>query len=123
MKKLLFIMAIPIMVNAAPSSELVASLRPWQPLSITLENGNLTIVLPERRMTSDIYLSVISTGVCASLWLRSKESLDGVYNVTVLNEYAFKGYVFEGGKDLCFEYGEIKDDPKDIFLLGNTHLY
>ncbi len=123
MKKLLIFLLLPIVVHAAvPSSDLIASLKPFQPISTTIEDGNLIIVLNQKMITSDIYTSVISTAVCASLWLRNKESLAGVTSVTVLNEFSFKGYVFEGGKDLCMEFGEIPQDKNNIFLLGHTHL-
>lgn len=123
MKKfLLLLLLFPVIANAAPSAAVIASLKPFQPKLTTLKDGQLTIVLPQKQITNEIYTTVISTAVCSSLWLRSEQSLDGVKSVYVLNEFAHQGYVFEGGKELCIKYGKLPQSENKIFLLSNTHL-
>ncbi|MEM5528094.1 hypothetical protein WN093_04615 [Gammaproteobacteria bacterium AS21] len=121
MRKLLFLLAVPMFVYASPSADLITSLKPFSPISTTLENGDLTIVLNQQRITPKIYSAVITTGVCSSIILYDKEALAGIESVSVVNEFS-KGYVFEGGKELCLEYGDLPRVQNEVFLLGHTHL-
>lgn len=104
--------------TAAPPA-LVASLKPWSPLSVTSHGGTIEIVTPQDRVTDTIYLAVLRGGVCGSLW-SNPGNWSGVTEIKVLNRHARQGYVFEGGEDECVELGELSGDESEFYVLGRS---
>lgn len=96
------------------------NLKLWQPDKVELNEGVLSIVLPQDQITDKIFNSVLSSGVCGSLWVNEKY-WDGVTEIQVLNRHSKQGYIFEGGERECAEIGVL---PKaDDYILGKTRLF
>ncbi|MFN3273053.1 MAG: hypothetical protein ACK41U_00105 [Paracoccus sp. (in: a-proteobacteria)] len=93
----------------------------WQPKSITLSGSILRVVLPQRRITPEIYSAVIRLGVCFGPLLG--HPLPGVRSVEVLNEFAHQGFVYEAGTEDCEQINAAPPDRAEILLLGKTHTF
>jgi len=95
----------------------------WSPDSITYESGRLTVVLPQDRITEQIYLSVIKFGLCLGP-LQGIE-MQAVENIEIVNRHARQGYVYESGVADCARFNDraANDRTTDIEILGNTHWY
>lgn len=95
----------------------------WSPDSVTYESGTLTVVLPQDRITEQIYLSVIKFGLC----LGPLQGIDmqAVENIEIVNRHARQGYVYESGVADCARFNDraANDRTTDIEILGNTHWY
>lgn len=105
---------------AADASRL---LEMWSPDSVAYESGTLTVVLPQDRITEQIYLSVIKFGLC----LGPLQGVDpqGVESIEIVNRHARQGYVYESGLADCARLNDraTSDRTTDIEILGNTHWY
>lgn len=58
----------------------------WSPDSVAFESGTLTVVLPQDRITDQIYLSVIKFGLC--LGPLQGVDLQAVENIEIVNRHA-----------------------------------
>ena len=111
-----FSIATPLHADiAADASRL---LEMWSPDSVTYESGTLTVVLPQDRITEQIYLSVIKFGLCLG-------PLQGVENIEIVNRHARQGYIYESGLADCARFNDrtASDRTTDIEILGITHWY
>jgi hypothetical protein len=102
------------------AAELMAS---WQPDKISLEGGTLVVVLPQQRITEQIYLSILQAGVCFGPLLDI--DLPGVSSIQILNRGSKQGYVYEKGMEDCEKlnsYG-IGGDQFKFDVLAATHSY
>ncbi|MDG4649360.1 hypothetical protein P6F26_12990 [Roseibacterium sp. SDUM158017] len=86
----------------------------WQPIEISVEPDGLTIVLPQRRVTQQIYLAILQAGLCLGPLL--DRPISDVGDVRILNQFARQGFVFEGNLADCYSLSEIE-------ILGVTHAY
>lgn len=111
------------MAADGPSSNLKESLQPWSPLSISINNKKLTVVMNEARITNNIFTAVIKNGICMPIWLGDPNALNGVAVVIILNKFKHQGYVFEGGKNICSEMGKLPSEKSEILLLGHSHIF
>ncbi len=95
----------------------------WAPKSVTLNNGTLTVVLPQRRITQDIYTSVLTAGLCMGPALG--KDFSGITELVVLNQFARQGYVFERGAQDCDRLNKtpVGSPMLKTLILGATHLY
>ena len=98
------------------------SLYLWQPTQVSLENGSLTIVLSERRITDTIYVAVIS-GICVGAL--NGRHLPSMNEVILLNQFSNQGYVYEAGTEDCELLGYIagRDGMIDYRVAGKTHYF
>lgn len=105
---------------AADASRL---LEMWSPASVAFESGTLTVVLPQDRITEQIYLSVIKFGLC--LGPLQGVDLQAIENIEVVNRHARQGYVYESGLADCVKFNDraANDRTTDIEILGNTHWF
>jgi hypothetical protein len=97
------------------------NLKLWAPLKVDLTKGVLTIVSKEARVTDRIYIAMMGSGVCGSLWM-NPGSWKGVKMVRILNRHSFQGWVFEGGAAECDELGKYSGKEFELQLMGKTHL-
>ncbi len=95
----------------------------WAPVNITLSDNTLTVVLPQRRITTEIYLAVIQTGICfAPLYGMDMQKVE---QIEILNQFSAQGFVYEKGIEDCEAYNILpaNDKSTEIQILGNTHGY
>lgn len=123
----LAIAALAALAIARPASaEDVADAREllylWNPVSVTISGGELEVVLPQDRITDQIYLSVITSGLCLGPLL--DKPLVSVSNIAVLNRHGSQGYVFENGLEACETWNgrPAGDRRNEIEILGATHM-
>ncbi|MCW3784650.1 hypothetical protein OM960_24350 [Defluviimonas sp. CAU 1641] len=83
----------------------------------------LTAVLPQRRITPEIYLATITTGICFGP-LRGID-LPGVREIAILNEYGAQGYVYEKALEDCGRMNAMPaaSDLVKVLVMGSTHSY
>ena len=95
----------------------------WAPTEITLHrDGTLRIILPQRQITSQIYVAALSTGICMGHLFDMH--LPGVRKIAFLNEFGRQGYVFERGTDGCEEIREAKDNrDRELRIMAYTHMH
>ncbi|MEQ8318771.1 MAG: hypothetical protein RH946_00790 [Rhodospirillales bacterium] len=108
---------------AANRDDILKGTEMWAPIDVRIVGKKAEIILPQKRITDRIYLSVIGAGVCTRL-IAKPNSLDGIEEISVLNQFAYQGYVFEGGTELCKKLNKMPlGKSKEIYLLGFTHLH
>lgn len=96
----------------------------WQPSTVRFEDGQLIVVLPQDRVTEEMYISVLSFGLCVGHL--SGKDFSSVLELVVLNRFMQQGYVYERGVSDCevvtgeasSRYGNTK-----LHILSATHLY
>lgn len=100
-------------------------LKVWQPTKIAQENNVITISLNENQVTSQIYHSVISEGVCTGIWLHSVPDnfLKPVKELRVLNKHSYLGYALSNPLTICKEMGAAQDDEAKTILLSSTRIF
>jgi len=98
------------------------SLKPWQPQSTELSSGILSIVLPQDRITDDIFRAVIMSGICGSLFSSGKR-WEGVKEVQVINRHNRQGYIFEGGEHECVEIADMGNKAAVNYIFGKARLF
>lgn len=88
------------------------------PGSVAFESGTLADILPQDRITEQVYLSVIKFGLCLG-------PLQAVENIKIVNRHRRQGYVYESGLADCARFNDraANDSTTDIEILGNTHWY
>ena len=95
----------------------------WQPEQIRISGEKLILVLPQHRITEQIYLALLTTGLCMGPLI--EKPLDGISEIQVLNQFRAQGYVYEKGLEDCeaFNNRPAGDAMTKIQVLGATHLY
>lgn len=95
----------------------------WQPEQVQISGKKLILVLPQQRITEQIYLSILTAGLCMGPLI--EKPLDGVSEIQVLNQSRAQGYVYEKGLEDCetFINRPADDAITKIQILGATHLY
>ncbi|WP_417211308.1 hypothetical protein [Antarctobacter sp.] len=94
---LLAVLGSPAMADQqARARELLAM---WQPQSVAIDGGVLTVVLPQNRISEEIYMAVLTSGLC--LGFAMDKPLNGLSGIEVLNRHGRQGYVLEHGLAPC----------------------
>ena len=111
--------------QANDTSTLKKSLAQWQPIEVSKSGDTLTVVLNENQITPAIYDSVISSGVCSDIWIKSVPAkyLESVKELHILNKHKFKGYVLEQPLNTCNEMGKEQPENAKVIMLSRTHLF
>ena len=114
---------LPSVLAAGPLKDAKEVLEMWAPKSVTLKNGTLTVVLPQRRITQDIYTGVLTAGLCMGPALG--KDFSAITELVVLNQFARQGYVFERGAQDCDRINKAPagSNTLRLIILGATHLY
>ena len=86
----------------------------WAPLSVSLQDGEVTVVTKEPSVAEAIYYVMVQ-GICMS----APGSLHGVSAVSFVNRLSDQGLVFEGGETECKEHVLAKDG--EMWVRGLTH--
>lgn len=112
MTRMILILTLVLATAPATASDtLRAILQSWQPISVERQAEDLLIVLDELQVSQDLYVAVITLGVCPVLAL-DETALDGVKQIGVLNRYASIGLVAEGGRELCEKINAAETSPR-----------
>ncbi|WP_323768853.1 hypothetical protein [Antarctobacter sp.] len=95
----------------------------WQPQSVAIDGGVLTLVLPQNRISEEIYMAVLTSGLC--LGFAMDKPLNGLSGIEVLNRHGRQGYVLEHGLETCETWNGRPVGSKTTYyeILGATHLY
>ncbi|MEP2990906.1 MAG: hypothetical protein ABJO88_18275 [Parasphingorhabdus sp.] len=95
----------------------------WQPQQVQISGEKLILVLPQRRITEQIYIAILTAGLCLGPLI--EKPLDGITEIQVLNQFRAQGYVYEKGLEDCetFNNRPAGDSMTKIEILGATHLY
>lgn len=111
--------------QASDVSTLKNKLKPWQPTEVSLEDDQLTIVIPAATINDETYNAIISSGVCSPIWTKDVPSnyLKKIKIINVTNKHKASGYSFENPLSTCNEMGKLMDKPATAMLLGNTHIF
>lgn len=100
------------------------ALQPWKPVSIAATVDQLEVVIPQDRVSDQVFASVVGA-LCDSVrgakprWpdLARKE-------VVVLNRHRKQGFVLEGKlAETCKEAGEVTAGDMPLFLAARTRLF
>lgn len=115
--------ASPALADPKPVQQAKELLALWQPDSVSLNRTTLTIVLPQRRITQQIYLAIIQTGICAGPLIG--KLLPDVSSIAVLNQFSRQGFVYEAGTEDCAQINDVPvgDKSGTILVLGKTHAF
>jgi len=121
MKRIFLGLLLIISLSQADTKKTISNyIQAWQPLMIDLNEGVLVIAFNQNKINDKIFLSILQSGICMSANL---EKWSGVKRITIMNNHAEQGYVFEGGYDECIQSNNYKGKQKDAFLLGKSRLY
>tara|TARA_R110001583_G_C5574229_1_gene402344 strand:+ start:694 stop:1086 length:393 start_codon:yes stop_codon:yes gene_type:complete len=124
MKKIFCILLIASSFSAAAApnmEQLTKSLWPWNPASIKYAKGVLLVTTKERKVSMEIYTSMISTGVCTSLF-SNPNSLNDVSEVRVQNIFEKQGITFIGGNAECHELNNSPANKQKMELAARTKM-
>lgn len=114
--------ALPVGLSAQNVSSNVRGLFvSWAPISVESMNGTLTLKLPQRRITDDIYYTIIQAGFCLGPFFDA--DIEQFNEVIVLNEFGVQGWVFEGGGVACAEINETPGAQVRLLIAAQTHLF
>ena len=115
--------AIPSIASASTKADAAELVAMWEPTDVRVEGKRLTIVLPQRRITEEIYMSVLTAGLCLGPLV--DKPLHGVSEIRILNQFGEQGYVYEKGLEDCAAFNDrpVGDAMTKIEILGATHLH
>lgn len=118
----LWLTLTPFAASADVRSDAMSALEMWSPTAVNFSNGTLTVNLPQQRITEDIYIAVLSFGLC--LGTLTGKDFSNVGEFVVLNHRGSQGFVYERGASDCdavldVELRSIKDQR--LHILGATH--
>lgn len=108
-------------IASSVEAEAKQSLKLWEPISVQKQEEELTVISKERRVTDQIYRAMIG-GLCMGTIPRPN-SLDGISEIRILNQFGRQGYVFEGGKAECAEINNMPIKKTKIHILGLTQMH
>lgn len=109
----------PAVFAASIEDQVKKSLETMDIKSVHHTGNRLKIVTNEKRLTTLIYKSVISTICMGQLW--QPQSLTGISEIKVLNFFDHDGFIFEGGDAECKELNKTPGNDLEIFILSKTH--
>ncbi|EAS0523632.1 hypothetical protein EX076_16880 [Salmonella enterica] len=124
-KNILAMLLITFSVSAFAQSlnekVLSKSLSDWQPLAIKDKNNIITVTMNEDRVTPEIFLFVVTNGVCDPTWFDYKKTsfLKKTEEIRILNRHDYQGLVLEQPLATCVEAGKAKDS--NIIINSHTH--
>lgn len=124
MKKLaaiLLIFGVPMALANTIEEQVKQSLEMWEPNEIRIHGESLTVISKERQITDKIYRAMI-LGLCGGTISRPN-SLNGVSEIKVLNQFGRQGYVFEGGIDECKKIIHMPVHQTKFYVLERTHMH
>ncbi|WP_282026957.1 hypothetical protein [Limimaricola cinnabarinus] len=83
----------------------------------------MTIALPQGQVTEEIYMAVMTAGLCPGILL--DKPLEGVREIQVLNKFRTQGYVYEKGLEDCEKINSRPsgDDHTLLDILSATHMF
>lgn len=119
---LMLVLGTPIAHASTVEEQAKQSLEMWEPNEVRVDGESLTVISKERRITDQIYRAMIVSGLCMGTIPRPN-SLDGVSEIRILNQFGRQGYVFEGGKEECEEINNMPANETEIYVLGRTHMH
>lgn len=119
---LMLVLGAPIALANSVEEQAKQSLEMWEPNEVRVDGESLTVISKERRVTGQIYRAMIVSGLCMGTIPRPN-SLDGVSEIRILNQFGRQGYVFEGGKEECEEINNMPANETEIYVLGRTHMH
>lgn len=119
---LMLVFGAPIALASAVEEQAKQSLEMWEPNEVRVNGESLTVISKERRITDQVYRAMIVSGLCMGTIPRPN-SLNGVSEVRILNQFGHQGYVFEGGKQECEEINNMPANKTEIYVLGRTRMY
>lgn len=105
--------------SAQVAEKLLAS---WAPDDVTMsDDGTLRIVLPERRVTSEMYSSITRFGLCLGP-IATGDMMEDVSSIEVLNQFEVQGFVYEKGLNDC-ETMSGTGAAAEMSLMSATHTF
>ena len=119
---LILVLGAPIALASMVEEQAKQSLEMWEPNEVRVDGESLTVISKERRITDQIYRAMIVSGLCMGT-LPRPNSLDGVSEIRILNQFGRQGYVFEGGAKECEEINNMPANETEIYVLGRTHMH
>jgi len=121
---LLAVWPLSSVADADTQERLRVALDPWNPQEIRLEGDRLTVITRERRITDQVFRSLLSTGVCMPVFMGDSASyLSGIEEIAVLNTFGRQGYVFSGGRSECQEIGGLPMNDLEMYVLSRTRMH
>ena len=119
----LLVALLPTTLFADEISDAKTVLEMWAPTSIEFSDGTLTVALPQRQITEEMYTAVLTAGLCLGQAIGNNFS--GVSELVVLNQFKQQGYVNENGSRDCNRLNSmpVGNDAQRYIILGATHLY
>jgi len=119
---LILVLSAPIALASTVEEQAKKSLEMWEPNEVRVDGESLTVISKERRITDQIYRAMIVSGLCMGTIPRPN-SLDGISEISILNQFGRQGYVFEGGKEECEEINNMPANETEIYVLERTHMH
>jgi hypothetical protein len=117
---LIVALLIPVSGHADVRSNASVALENWEPLDLSFESGTLTVLLPQRRVTQDIFMAIVRFGIC--LGVAAGDDLSEVSELVILNQFGQQGYVYERGAQDCDILNQMRSGA-DVRVLGSTRVY
>lgn len=117
------------MPSAAAQSDdvkgvILEAVEPWTPQEVAFDAASIVIVLPQAQVT-DAQRGMVVSAVCSTVW--ESEGAWGDFapeSLSVLNEHAHQGYVFEGDiAQICAEAGDMPSAQAAIYIAGHTRMH
>lgn len=118
----IFLIFPAVVLAGNQEAKIQKSLDMWQPKEVKVQRGVVTIISKERRITDTIYQAMITSGLCMGT-LSQPNSLDGISEIRVLNQFGRQGYVFDGGDAECGEIVELPRNKIEMYVLSRTHMH
>lgn len=119
---LILVFGTPMALASTAERQIKQSLEVWKPHEVRVAGEFLTVISKEHRITDQIYRAIIVSGLCMGNITRPN-SLDGISEIRILNQFGRQGYVFEGGKEECEEINNMPANETEIYVLGRTHMH
>ncbi|MBK0089474.1 hypothetical protein [Erwinia sp. S59] len=112
---------------SAQSTDIVTlkkKLAPWQPAEISQKDDQITVALPDKNVSSEVY-SLLISNTCTPIWTKDAPAnyLNGIKQINVVNKFKASGYSFENPLNVCKEMGDLMEKPAEVKMLSNTHIY
>ena len=112
---------LPLTSTAQSVAEVKDLFRDWSPQGVTIEEGIATVILPQSRITADIFYSSIPFGFCFGALFGV--DVDNIEEVSVLNQHGQQGWVFENDPGLCEQLVNMPANSVKTIVAGHSRLY
>jgi hypothetical protein len=108
---------------AGPMEDVEELLGLWEPKKVQIDDGRLKVFLPQERVTEQMYLAILTAGLCVGPLVG--QPLNVVREISVLNRSGTQGYVYEKGLEDCEDFNNraAADRLTKFEILAATHLY